>query len=532
MIRSVAAAAILAILLTGCGSVSQWWHNGGKVGPDYCPPPAPVADHWVDAANHGVRSQPADDALWWTVFGDEDLDRLVEAAYRQNLSLRVAGLRILEARAHLGIAEGNLFPQQQQMSAQYSRHELSRNAFPFELTKSPPFNTFPIRNSYDDWSVGFNAAWELDFWGQFRRGIEAADATLNAQVENYDDVLVLLQSDVAANYIQMRSLQRRIVLTQENLDLQRKTLALVELRFNKGLVTELDVDRARANVSSTEALIPTFEIALRRAQNRLCILLGMPPCELCAMVRDSAAIPVAPDAIVAGIPADLLRRRPDVRRAEREAAAESARIGIAEAEFYPHIAITGQIGWEAENVSALFRGDSLAATVGPGFHWNILNYGRIRNSVRAQEARFRAAVITYQETVLKANEEADSAIAAFVREGRRADSLEAAATSTQQAVSLAILQYEKGFIDYQPVLETQRDLVRQQDAVAESRGQVAVNLVAAYKALAGGWQMRLAPPPASPAVPAEVAPWPDAQRREVLPPGEELPPPARPEEKR
>jgi outer membrane protein TolC len=250
-------------------------------------------------------------------------------------------------------------------------------------------------------------------------------------------------------------------------------------------------------------------------------------------------IPTAPETVVVGIPADLLRRRPDVRAAERQAAAESARIGIAAAEFYPHIGITGLIGLESENLSNLFEGENVTGAVGPTFRWNILNYGRIQNNVRAQDAKFREAVITYQQTVLHANEEADSGIAAFLQEKRRAESLEAAAAATQLAVNLAVLQYEKGLVDYQPVLDTQRDLVVQQDNVAQSRGQVAVNLVAVYKALAGGWQMRLCEPLAGEAAsgkgpvnnlpannpPAGVGPRPGEENREILPPGDVLPPP-------
>ena len=301
----------------------------------------------------------------------------------------------------------------------------------------------------------------------------------------------MLQAEVAANYVQMRSLEKRIALTQQNVDLQKKTLQLVELRYGKGLVTELDVQRAKANLAVTESLIPVFEINRRKAQNRLCILLGMPPHNLLPMLGDTGKIPQAPAEAVVGIPADLLRRRPNVRVAERKAAAQSARIGMAEADFYPHVAITGTIVFEAQDVSSLFKGSSIAGLVGPGFRWNLLNYGRIANHVDGETARFRQTVVEYQETVLKANEEAENAIVSFLHERNRAESLEAAATATEKAAQIAVLQYEKGLVDYQPVLDTERDLVRQQDGVAESRGQVAVNLVALYKSLGGGWKVRL-----------------------------------------
>jgi NodT family efflux transporter outer membrane factor (OMF) lipoprotein len=482
------------LLLGGCASLEQWHDNGGEVGPNYRPPRAAVADRWIDAGDRSLRGRCGPPARWWAVFDDPMLNRLVAAAARQNLSLRVAGLRILEARAQLGVANGELFPQQQAAIGQYNWNRYSDSAYPFDI--------FPIKRQFDDWQVGFNAAWELDFWGRFRRGIEAADASLDAQIDGYDDVLVLLQAEVAANYIQMRSLRKRIELARQNAELQQKTLRLVELRYDKGLVTDLDVQRAKANLAATRALIPLLEIGSRKAQNRLCILMAMPPRDLRPLLGASATIPQAPAEVVVGIPADLLRRRPDVRRAEREAAVQSARIGMAEAEFYPHIAITGTIGFEAEDFFRVFQGGSLAAVMGPGFRWNILNYGRIRNAVRAQDARFRQAVATYQETVLRANEEAENAVTSYLRDRDRAASLDAAATATAKAAAVAVLQYEKGLVDYEPVLDTQRELVRQQDAVAESRGQVAVDLVALYKALAGGWRVRMAAPAPPRPVPA------------------------------
>ncbi|MGA2620840.1 MAG: efflux transporter outer membrane subunit [Thermoguttaceae bacterium] len=478
------AAILLAAALAGCSGLRQWWDNGFKVGPDYTPPAVQVAEGWREAGDPQLTARAAGDGCWWTVFGDPALNRLIESACRQNLSLRGAGFLILESRAQRGIAASNLFPQKQEMISQYSRNRFSANAYPFGI--------FPIRKDYNDCSIGFDAAWEFDIWGRFRGAVEAADAALDAQVENYDDILVLLQAEVAANYIQLRTLQQRIALTRENLDLQRNTLRLVELRYGKGLIGELDVDRARAQAATTESLLPPLETALRQAENRLCVLMGRLPGDLAPMLAAGGPIPAAPPEVIVGIPAELLRRRPDVRRAERQAAAQSARIGMAQAEFYPHLALTGTITLEAQNLAQVFQGSSLAGTVGPGFRWNILNYGRIVNDVRAQDARFQQAVAQYQESVLKAHEETENAIVAFLRERERAESLRTAATATQQAVKLAVLQYDKGLVDYQPLLDTQRELVRQQDGVAESSGQVALDLVAVYKALAGGWQIRLA----------------------------------------
>lgn len=261
---------ILMLALAGCSSTREWWNNGFKVGPDYCAAKATVADSWIEASDPRLRSMEPNTACWWTAFGDPTLNQLVADASQQNLTLKMAGCRILQARAERGVAEGNLFPQQQSMAASYTRNAMSANSYPFNIIQLPSYY-------YDNWSPGFNAAWELDFWGRFRRAVEAADANLNAQVEGYDNVLVLLQADVAANYIQMRSYEERLELAKRNLDLQKETLRIATVRAEKGLVTELDVQQATTNLGRTESLIPSLQTGWRTAQNRLCILLGEPP---------------------------------------------------------------------------------------------------------------------------------------------------------------------------------------------------------------------------------------------------------------
>jgi NodT family efflux transporter outer membrane factor (OMF) lipoprotein len=485
--------------LIGCAGLGQWCHNGFKVGPNYSTTAATVADSWIDGNDPHLRSVQGDNACWWAAFGDPALNRLVAEASEQNLTLKMAGTRILEARAVLGIAGGNLFPQQQEASAQYSRNAMSANAY--------PFNLFPLQQFYyDNWSAGLNAAWELDFWGRFRRAIEAADARLDAEVEGYDNVLVLLQAEVAANYMQMRSAEERLALAQKNFELQSETLRIVTLRQQQGLVTELDVQQATTNLGATEALLPTFRAVQRRAQNRLCILTGKPPYRLSQVINAPGLIPLPPQEVVVGIPAELLRRRPDVRQAEREAAAQSARIGIAESEFYPQIAITGTIGAQADNASQLFQPSSLVGAIGPGFHWNILNYGRIKNNVNVEEARFQRAIINYRDVVLRANEEVENGIIGYLTEQDRLRALDKSTRAAARSVEIAMLQYRRGLISYQPLLDSQRALVLQQDAVTESRSLVAIDLVAIYKALGGGWQARLytqspAPVPAAEPVP-------------------------------
>ncbi len=522
---------VLPLLLAASGCTTgpgEWIRNGFKVGPNYCRPPAPVAGEWIDAEDPTISTGAADFSAWWAVFDDPVLNDVVLAAYEQNLPLQIAGMRVLEARAQLGVAAGSLFPQQQRMNGSYTRSRFSENAFPFGMFGLPQWE-------FDTWTAGFDAAWELDFWGRFRRRIESADANLNAQVEAYDAALVILQAEVAATYIQVRTLEERLALARKNVELQTKTLRITQDRFNQGVVSELDVQQARSVLAATESLIPVLEANRRKAQNRLCTLLGMPPRDLEAELGGYGAVPTAPPEVAVGVPAELLRRRPDVRRAERQAAAQCARIGIAEAEMYPQFAITGNIAFEAEQFSDLFDWDSIAGHVGPSFRWNVLNYGRILNSVRAEEAKFSQAVLNYQETVLRANEEAENAITAYLEEQARVKSLRVSTEATARAVELANIQYEQGLIDFQRVLDSQRELVLQQDTLAESRGNVALNLVALYKALGGGWEMRLQPNVAAQPVsaespfeempiPAGEAPMPPTPDEAPMPPTPATPP--------
>ncbi|HYW79687.1 MAG TPA: efflux transporter outer membrane subunit, partial [Thermoguttaceae bacterium] len=378
--------------------MTQWAHQHFKVGPDYCPPAAPISDAWIDADDPDVVSEATDYGYWWAVFNDPVLNELQETARRQNLPLRAAGARIVEARARLAIARGSLFPQLQEAFGEYRRTQVSQTTV----------NRLPTV-AFDTWDAGFDASWELDIWGRFRRNIESAEATLDAQVDDRDDVLVILQGEVAAAYIQMRAFQKRLRLAENNVALQEKTLELADIRFRRGAVTELDPAQAKENLASTQALIPPLQTGIRQTQNALCILLGTPPHDLNEMLGPGP-IPESPPEAIVGIPADLLRRRPDVRRAERLAAAQSAQIGIAESDLYPRFAITGFVGYQASDLSDLFQTNSFNGSVGPGFQWNILNYGRIRNNVRGEEARCCELVFNYQNTVLEANREVEDAI--------------------------------------------------------------------------------------------------------------------------
>ena len=483
---------VLPFLTTGCTSFPDWVHNGFKVGPNYGKPPVPVANEWIDAKDRRLRDGAADYSAWWCAFQDPVLNSLVKSAYEQNITLREAGFRVLEARAQRAIAAGYQFPQQQQAIAGYSRQEISRTV---ENNERLPVRFFNI------WDGGFNLAWELDFWGRFRRIVESADATLDASVENYDDVLVTLVADVASSYVTIRTLQKRLDLAKENVENQQYIVNILEDRFRKSAKNaEFDYPQHKANFEATKALVWQLEIDLRQATDQLCLLLGVPPRDLQKELGideiPRVRLPANPNEwnqeVIVGIPGAMLLRRPDVRRAERELAAQSALIGVATAELYPHIAVTGTIGLESGDLTHLFVAKSWVGTIGPSLTWNILNYGRLLNSIRVQDALFQKLAAGYQQTVLKANKEAEDAMVAFLK----AHPLFHELSLSAQDAGLANQRMKSAFRDGREVSFNQwfniAVLKRQQeDQAAQAEGDIALALIQLYRALGGGWQIRL-----------------------------------------
>ena len=476
--------AALALVGSGCTSPRDYICNGFKVGSNCCVRQGDTAPQWIDAADVRVRPESENPDGWWSLFNDSILDSLIANASSQNLTLREAGFRVLEARAQLGIAKGEFFPQEQGAFGGYQREAYSRVA-----NSSPGFG----EQFYDQYALGFNLAWELDFWGRFRRAITAAEDTLGASCSNYDDVLVTLLGDVASNYVQFRTLQQRIDYVEANLEIQSKILEIAERRVKAGSKGALDLHQASSNLAQTQAQIPQLKMSLRQAGNRLCVLLGMPPADL-EQVLGIGLIPTAPETVAMGIPAQLLDRRPDVRRAEFQASAQAQRIGIAEADFYPMIAINGTIGSLSQDISQLFTSAALTGSVGPVFQWKLLNYGRIRNNVKQQKARFQALVAAYQQTVLQANAEVEDGIAMFLRAHERAALLESSIAHSQEAVELVGKEYQEGAADFNRVAVIELTLVQQQDLLAQTRGEIAQGLIRIYRALGGGWPANLAGP--------------------------------------
>jgi NodT family efflux transporter outer membrane factor (OMF) lipoprotein len=467
-----ALAALVVLSSTGCT----------MIGPDYVRPPAPTAADWIETNEPAVKREPADVSAWWTVFNDQVLNTLVETAYQQNPSLRAAGVRVLEAQAQRGIAIGQLFPQQQEAFGTYSRTELSEH----KANRNMP----GLQTTFDDWQIGFEATWELDVWGRFRRAIESADATLLASVATYNDVLVSLVAEVATNYLQLRIFQERLAVAHANVVIQERSYYIANAKFQGGTATELDAAQAASLLRDTEAQIPALETGIRQTQNTLCTLLGIPPQDLLHILGGQRTIPSPPTELSVGIPSDLLRRRPDVRRAERTLAAQSAQIGFAKADLLPSFALLGTLSLSAEHFADLFKSDSLENFGGPSFRWAILNYGRIQNNVRVQDARFQALIGDYENTVLRAQEEVESALAGYLGAQRQVAFLTDSVASATRAVELADFQYREGAVDYTRVLTSQQFLVGEQDRLVTTRGAVALNLVSLYRALGGGWEWR------------------------------------------
>jgi NodT family efflux transporter outer membrane factor (OMF) lipoprotein len=523
-----------ALFSSGCilTRPSQWLHNGLKVGPNYGEPPAAVAPQWIQAGDPHVLDVQLPGGAWWDVFEDPILVDLIHASYAQNPNLRVAGARVLEARAGQAISVGNMFPQQQQMQGNYSRVNLNPNMPGIDkLIKTPIGSVFPL--AFSNWFYGFNLSWELDLWGRIRRNIESTNANLDASVEDYDAALVTLFGDVATNYVQYRVAQQRIKIARDNVRIQEGVLGIASEKLRVGTATRLDVEQARTVLEQTRSFIPAQEILMGQANDSLCILTGYPPRDLEPELGSgpelgSSPMPETPLWVATGIPADLLRRRPDVRNAERLVAAQSAQIGVAEADLYPTIFINGTLGWDAADFSQAFSQRSFLGLITPGFRWNILNYGRIKNNVHLQEAKTQELIAAYQNQVLVAGREVQVALRGFLRSQERAEDLARSVEAAKAATDIGVAQYRAGTIDFNRVFNLETTQVQQQDQLASAQGDIALNLIAVYRAFGGGWELRLredhaaapAPmPPSEPTVPNEIAPPP----RPIPGPGEAAP---------
>lgn len=488
MLRDRRAARVALVFVLGSSASSC------TVGPDYVPPAPPTQDAWSRALTTASGGDAHALDAWWTQFHDPVLDELVALALANNRDLRAALWRIEAARAQLGIARGEWFPAIDGTGS-YSRVRPSEHALG---TPEPAPGTDSI--DVDDGNfttIGLDASWELDVFGRIRRAVESADASLAASIEDERDVRVVLLADVAALYFEIRTLERRIVLATQNADSQSSTLGLTQRRLDVGMAPSLDVAQAEANLASTRSEIPALTEARELARFQLAVLLGEEPAKLRDCSHTEFAPLLAPDALAVPPPAELLRRRPDVRAAERRLAAQIARIGVAEADLYPRFSLTGSYGYESTDGSKTLTSDSRTFAIGPSFRWNLFDGGRIRNAIAAERAFAEEATALYENVVLRALAEGESALASVELERKRMVELETAAGAGARAVQAVRTLYEGGLTDFQNVLDAERTLFQAQDRHAASQGRVAQNLVRLYRALGGGWSPRAAIAPAS-----------------------------------
>ncbi|HLK90126.1 MAG TPA: efflux transporter outer membrane subunit [Polyangia bacterium] len=477
-LRAAFAGLALPLALAGCA-----------VGPDFTKPAASVPEAWHGAGDQRLALQPETDSQWWKSLADPTLDRLIELAYQQNLPLQIAGLRILEARAQLGVATGQQFPQIQTVSGTAAYSGISAN--------SPSY--FPgLPRHFGDYQVGFDAAWELDFWGKYRRGVESEAAGLQASVADYYAALVSLTAEVARTYVLIRTDQVLIANTETNAQLQEESFTIAQARFKNGATSELDPTQASTLLESTRATIPELQTGLTQAENALSTLLGQPAGSAGALLAGPKEIPKTPEKIAVAVPAEMLRRRPDIHSAELNAAAQCARVGVAKSDLYPSFSLFGTVGLETSTVNStthnLFSSNSLFFAVGPRISWPFFNYGRLRNGVRVQDARFEELLVAYRNTVLRAVQEVEDALAGFLNARESMASQQKAVASAQRAAEIALAMYREGATDYQRVIDAQRSLLTQQNSLVQASSSVTTNLVALYKALGGGWEARQGQP--------------------------------------
>jgi NodT family efflux transporter outer membrane factor (OMF) lipoprotein len=457
-----------------------------KVGPNYKTPTANVAGQWQENSAVTNRAIAAADAFWWRYFNDTNLNELIAIACRRNLSLQVAGVRVLETRARLNQSIGNLFPQQQGLSGQANYSRLNNSS----TAKTPGLNS-----DYLSDQVLFSASWEIDFWGKYRRAIESDRANYLGTLAAYDDAMVTLIADVASTYVNVRTLEEQLQVARRNLETQRESLRIATARYDAGETAELDMQQAATQMAQTEAQLPVLTAALSQNRNALAVLLGERPDEIGRHLTGPARIPEALVNVAVGIPKDLLRRRPDVRAAGLQAASASALIGVARANLYPAFSLSGEFGYAGNNqfnnsLSDAFNWQNRVVNAGAGVVLPVFNYGRLMNQVRVQDAQFQEAALQYQNTVLAAQQEVENGLASYANEQSALVSLARAATSARRSADLAMIQYKGGQTDYTTVLTAQQAELSVENNVAATKGNVALGLIAVYRALGGGWEIR------------------------------------------
>ena len=460
---------MLAFVLNACATL----------GPDYQEPKIKWLDDWQSDLYGQIGSpeqqSQIDLRFWWRLFDDPVLNGLIELAKQENPSFRIAGLRILESLAALGIAKGNRYPQVQQ----------AIGAIDYVNTQKHGGSATDRNQSLGSYQVGLNLGWELDFWGRFKRGIESADAAFFASINNQQDAQVLLSAQVADLYFAYYTTLLRIDVARNNAAIQKRSYEITGRRFQSGQDSELDLQQAKTQYLSTLTTIPDFEITLTQIRNSLCALLGRAPGDLPELPDKVETLPTVDPVVIQDIPARLLMRRPDIRAAAWQVAVQSAQIGIAEADLYPAISILGNIGWSGNTLSGTPVTGGLA--IGPSFTWNLFNYGRIKNNVRVQDARLQQSIENFQNSVLQTAREIDDAAISIVKTGEQKRTLGEVVNAAKRSLKLATSRYREGYSDFQRVLEAQRALATQTEQEVVNNGSHISAVINFYKAIGGGW---------------------------------------------
>jgi NodT family efflux transporter outer membrane factor (OMF) lipoprotein len=460
------------VLLIGALSLS----GCARLGPDFQPQHEGWTEHWSTPALEQASEQrsQSDARQWWQVFADPTLEHLIAEADAHNPGVQIAGLRVMEARAQLGIAQSARYPQAQVASGDLLYRDRRESG-----------GQNPQRKSFWQYSAGFDVGWELDFWGRFSRAIESADAAWFASKANYEDALVLLHAQMAETYYALRTAEARLRIARDNARLQKRSYEITEKLFKSGETDELDFQQAKTQYLSTLSSIPDLESQIMRAHNALAVLIGQPPGPLPELVQNEGVVPLVDRAVLQDVPANLLLRRPDIRAAEQQIAAQSALIGVAEADLYPSVTLLGSIVWSAGSLEGIPNGLTLIG--GPSLRWNVFDHGAIKNNVRVQDARLQQLIVAYQDDVRQAAREADDAASGLTKALERDAILRDAELAAKRSLTLANALYREGYSDFQRVLDAQRALSTQQDTYLVNRSNAVSDLIALYKALGGGW---------------------------------------------
>ncbi|MGQ3890617.1 efflux transporter outer membrane subunit [Legionella sp. CNM-4043-24] len=453
------------------------------VGPDYKEPQTPVAAHWPKK-DRSVKEDPFCNGIWWSVFHDPTLTAIIDQGYQNNLSLQSAGVRVLQSRAQLAQSVGELYPQQQVLTGNYTYNRLGGSSLQGILPQQ-----------FDTATLGFSASWELDFWGKYRRAIQSSNAAFLASTAAYDNALITLVSDIAATYIKIRTIEAQIRTTKANIDVQAIGLRIATSRFKAGQTSQVDVEQAQTELSETQSSLPSQIAELQRQKDSLAVLLGTVPNGADALLSKGHGIPKAPRTVAVGIPKETLMRRPDIFQAREEAIAQSATTGAVKASLYPALTLTGTFAFSSNNIgsssiSDIFDWSNRNISAGPGFTWPILNYGQITNAVRAQDAVFQQALLKYMNLILKAQQEVQDNITAYIEAKQAERYLVRANASATQALRLALVRYKEGETDFTPVLNAEQQQLRVQRSLINAQGDIPQSLVALYRSLGGGWEIR------------------------------------------